>query len=131
MKIQVTGTTQNKLEFVKWVKNITGYGLLESKELVESMLDTKKPLILNIESYRDAMDSYNQKLSNSGLTVKKHRVEIINKLLKEENFLQEDVEYEDFLELFNYLYKKDKETLRILMNNGVDDLKEKLNDLKL
>lgn len=134
MKIQVIGRTENRLQFVKWVKDVTGYGLKESKELVDLMFETKKPLTLNVVNYNEAFNSFNQCLSGSGLTIKKDRVEIINKLLREGSLHEEvksDFEYENFLELFDYLYKTDKENLRDLMNKGVDNLKEKLNDFKL
>jgi len=135
MKIQIIGQDCTyKLAFVKWVMHITGLGLKESKDLVFMMLETKKPLLLDVSDYANAKKTFDEQLHGTGLILKHYRREIISKLLREndhEHDIENDVDYDKYLHLFDLLYKHDKIKLKELLNNSVDYLKNKLDDIKI
>ena len=85
MKIIISGKTDKKLLLVKFVKEITGLGLLESKHILGDMFNNfKDSVVLDIKdiNYDDALNMFNEfGLSESGLTIHKHRKEIIEDLL--------------------------------------------------
>jgi len=85
MKIIIRGKTDKKLLLVKFVKEITGLGLLESKHILGDMFNNfKDSVVLDIKdiNYDDALNMFNEfGLSESGLTIHKHRKEIIEDLL--------------------------------------------------
>ncbi len=135
MKIQITGSTNSKLMFVKFVKIITEFGLKESKELVDAMPYHNNTMILETtQNFDYVKKEFDNMLSDSGLVLRRYRIEIIDKLLRTNDpdwDVKKDEEYSKYLELFNHLFKHDKHNLKNLLNQGVDNLKNHLDDYKI
>ena len=137
MKIQITGICTTKLQLVKWVKDVTGLGLKESKELCEPFVDNHSITSLIIEistSYVEAEKLFFSANLNNTVTLKKYRVEIIENFLRKNDpdwNNKSDKDYDKYFELFEYLFKNDKESLKKALNDSVDNLKNKLNDFKI
>lgn len=134
MKIEVVGKTEAKLAFVKWIKEVTGFGLKDSKDLADKMFETKKPLVLEVSNYNHALETFTASCASPTFKLRKFRVDFIQNFLREndpELDVHSDVDYEEYLRLFDLLFKNNKSNLRTMLNTGVDDLKEHLNQLKI
>ena len=89
MKIEVRGTSNQKLYFVKFIKEATGMSLYDAKSLAEETIFSNNPLILDVLDYEQAIKLYHsifhENNNTSNLTIKKHRSEIIKKFLLDNN----------------------------------------------
>lgn len=135
MKVIIIGNRyENYLTLVKFVKDVTGLGLKESKELCDSTIKLNKQMVLDVIDYNTTIELFNKNLLGHGLTIRKYRKDIIQKFLREndENYdIKSDDEYLIYLELFDFLFKNDKESLRNSMNEAVDKCKKKLDEWKI
>ena len=133
MKVIIIGKTTRKLAYVKFVKEVTGLGLKESKELVDNSEFAEK-LTLDVD-YEKTLQLFKESdLENSGLILKKHRKEIINKFLMENDpdfDISSDPEYNKCLDTFNFLFRTNKENLKESLNETIENLKNIIDALKV
>jgi len=122
-KVVITGKTSSILFLVKWVKQTSKLGLKEAKLLVDESLSIGKPLILEVDNCKKVIDSFNYECQSIGLTIKKHRSDVIRDFLKknDESYdFTKEKDYQKILNIFNDLYKNDKEHLEDLFSLYLD-----------
>lgn len=128
MKIIITGNTEKKLQTVIFIKHITGFGLKDSKDLLDNLINNQKPIILDIIDYDKVKNLFiENELDKNGLNLKKFRKEFIEDLLRKsdpEYNIKLDPDYNKYLELFEYLFRNDKTLLKRKLNENVDELKK-------
>jgi hypothetical protein len=136
MKIIIRGKTDKKILLVKFVKEITGLGLHESKNILDDIFNNiKDSVVLDIKdnNYDDALKMFNEfGLTECGLTIHKHRKEIIEDLLKLcDSDTENTDEYQKMLDTFNLIYKINKNVLKVVLNDGLEIIKTNIENHKL
>jgi hypothetical protein len=136
MKIVISGKTDKKLVFVKFVKELTGLSPYDSKVIVDGMFNGfKDSIVLDIEdkNYDVILKMFNESgLSDCGLILNKHRKEIIDNFLKDcDSDIENTEEYQKMLNAFNYIYKIDKNVLKVVLNDGLEIIKINIENHKL